>query len=96
MRQSARMLRGLGRWRSRLTRGRLPGAPELTVLLGLAAVFWAQFAWVQSTNFWGSDEWLHLSLTSRGIIDFPYANRPLMLLWSLPAALLVPNSLGAF
>jgi hypothetical protein len=54
-------------------------------------VFWAQFAWVQSTNFWGSDEWLHLSLTSRGIIDFPYANRPLMLLWSLPAALLVPK-----
>jgi len=69
----------------------------LTVpLLGIAAVFWAQFRWVERTNFWGFDEWLHLSLTTRGIVDFAYANRPLMLLWSLPAALLVPHSLGAF
>jgi hypothetical protein len=70
--------------------------PDPAALLGLAGVFWAQFIWVERTNFWGFDEWLHLSLTTRGIVDFPYANRPLMLLWSLPAALVVPHSLWAF
>lgn len=46
-----------------------------------------QFAWLSPTNFHGSDEWLILSLVSRGIVTLPYANRPLALAWNLPAAL---------
>ncbi len=64
-------------------------------LLGTAVVFWAQFGWVKSTNFWGHDEWLVLSLTTRGIIDVPHSNRPLVFIWHLPVALLVPHDLGA-
>jgi hypothetical protein len=48
---------------------------------------WSQFAWVSPTNFYGYDEWLILSLVSRGILSFPYANRPLMLAWNLPTTL---------
>jgi hypothetical protein len=47
----------------------------------------SQFAWLSPTNFHGTDEWLILSLVSRGIVAFPYANRPFALAGSLPAAL---------
>jgi hypothetical protein len=63
------------------------------VLAGLAAVF---FATVRPTNFGGSDEWLCLSLLSRGTLDFPYANRPLNLVWNLPAWLFLPDRLVGF
>jgi len=52
--------------------------------VSICIVFWLQFAWVSPTNFNGYDEWLNLSLTSRGILAFPYANRPLALLWNVP------------
>jgi hypothetical protein len=63
------------------------GAPKLEAaaaaafLLALAA---ALFAFVRPTNFGGTDEWLSLSLLSRGIGSFPYASRPLNLVWALP------------
>lgn len=54
------------------------------LLLGGFATFWPGFARVKTTNFGGYDEWLVLDLASRGIIAFPYANRPLAGLWTLP------------
>jgi len=83
---------------------RLPASAEPStrsaLLLTLVAVYvllWSQFAWVSVANFEGYDEWLTLSLTSRGLVAVPHANRPLGLLWNLPAALLFPHSLvGAF
>lgn len=71
-------------------------ARRAVALAGIAAVFAAQFAHVRATNFSGYDEWLYLSLASRGIAGFPYQNRPLVLLWHLPPALLAPGSLAAF
>jgi hypothetical protein len=56
----------------------------------------APFAQVAPTNFGGYDEWLVVSLTGRGILDMPHANRPLDLLWSLPGALLLPDSLAGY
>jgi hypothetical protein len=61
----------------------------------LLLVFAAHFHVARPTNFAGYDEWLILSLASRGIFSFPYANRPLNLLWNAPAALLAPHSLTA-
>lgn len=69
---------------------------DLAAALGIIVLFAAQYHLVRDTNFQGADEWLHLSLLSHRIIDFPYANRPLMLLWSLPPAILSPHSLRAF
>ena len=66
------------------------------VVLSLAFVFAAGFSAVRSTNFGGYDEWLVVSLTSRGIVGFPYANRPLALAWALPGVLGLPSSLGAY
>jgi hypothetical protein len=81
----------------------LPSAPAglrpraiALILGGLLAVLWSQFAWVRPTNFSGYDEWLYISLTSRGIISFPQANRPLVLFWHLPAVLVRPHSLGSY
>ena len=54
------------------------------------------FLWVRATNFRGYDEWLIVSLLSRGIVSFPYANRPLNLLWALPAWALAPDRLSGF
>jgi hypothetical protein len=51
----------------------------------------AQFTAVRPTNFAGHDEWLVLSLAARGLLSFPYADRPLALLWSLPARWLSPG-----
>jgi hypothetical protein len=60
-------------------------------LLGLAG---ALFSAVRPTNFIGSDEWLYLSLLSRGIVSSPYSNRPLNLVWGLPARWLFPDQLA--
>jgi len=54
------------------------------------------FAWVSATNFTGFDEWLYLSLLSRGIVSFPQSDRPLQLVWDLPAVLLTPHGFGGF
>ena len=69
---------------------------RLWVLAGLPLIFWAHFRLVAPTNFGGFDEWLILSLVSRGIVSFPYANRPLQLLWSLPAGALGPPTPQTF
>jgi hypothetical protein len=65
-------------------------------VLGILAVFASQFAWIRATNFGGADEWLVIDLTSRGIIDFSYANRPYVLLWGWLPALVAPHRLEAF
>lgn len=64
--------------------------------LGLLAVFASQFANVSPTNFGGTDEWLYIDLASRGVLGIPYANRPLVLLWTLPAARLIPHDLLSY
>lgn len=67
--------------------------------LGLAAVvgvFWIGYAGVRPTNFGGADEWLLIDLSSRGVLDFPYANRPLVLLWTTIAAQTWPHDLRAY
>jgi hypothetical protein len=70
------------------SRARLAGS-ALAVLASAGALFVA----VRPTNFIGSDEWLYLSLLSRGIVDSPYSNRPLNFVWGLPAHWLFPNPL---
>jgi hypothetical protein len=70
-----------------------------TALLGsglLLLLTAALFAFVRSTNFRGYDEWLFFSLLSRDILDFPYANRPLNLVWAWPAWRLSPGALWTF
>ena len=74
---------------------RLSGRTALAVL-GMFTVFCSQYAWIRPTNFGGADEWLMIDLASRGILGIPYANRPLLVLWFLPAAHLFPNSLLGF
>jgi hypothetical protein len=63
---------------------------------GLLAILWSQFAWVRLGNFGGYDEWLLLSLTSQGIIDSPYSNRPFNFLFTLPGAWLTPHSFTGY
>ncbi len=65
-------------------------------LLALAAIAVCGHWFVRWTNFGGVDEWLYLSLSSRGIVSFPHSNRPLTLLWALPAALLTPQRFGGY
>jgi hypothetical protein len=72
-----------------------PRANAVVMAVGLLAVFGAQFAWVRHTNFGRTDDWLLIDLASRGVVDFPYANRPLNLIWTLPAGLLAPYRLAA-
>jgi len=64
--------------------------------LSVVAVFWAIFAWVRSTNFGGTDEWLYIALASRGVLGIPYAHRPLVLLWTVIPAWIWPNDLRAY
>ena len=73
-----------------------PAAATLAAFAGILAVFASQFAWVRPTNFGGMDEWLYISLASRGVLDIPYANRPFVLLWTVPAAVLRPHDLWSF
>jgi hypothetical protein len=54
------------------------------------------FGAVRPTNFRGFDEWVIVSLVSRDILDFPYANRPLCLLWAWPALRLFPDRFSGF
>ena len=68
----------------------------LAILLALLVVFAPQYAQVRATNFGGTDEWLYVDLASRGVLSIPYAHRPLVLLWTAPAALLWPYSLSAY
>ena len=75
---------------------RRAGPTTLVALAGIVVVFASQFAWVRPTNFGGMDEWLYVSLASRGVLDIPYANRPFVLVWTRPAALLWPHSLWSF
>jgi len=65
------------------------GQVGFRTLLGLAAVLLTQLPWVPSTNFGGYDEWLILELNSRWLVSVPYAYRPLALIFTVPAALLV-------
>jgi hypothetical protein len=62
----------------------------------VAAVFWTQWSWVRPTNFGGSDEWLLIDLSSNGVLEFPYANRPLVLLWTTLAAQSWAHDLRAY
>lgn len=66
----------------------------LGAALVLAAVWATQFGWIAPTNFTPTDEWLYVSLTSRGIVDAPHMQRPLALLWALPGALLPHRFVG--
>jgi hypothetical protein len=66
------------------------------IILTVVAVTLAQQVWVSPTNFGGADEWLVLDLASRGIHGVPYANRPLVLVWQAPPALLFPGDLRGF
>lgn len=68
--------------------------PTLVAALALAAVWATQFALLAPTNFTRTDEWLYVSLTSRGIVDCPHMQRPLALLWALPGALLPHRFVG--
>jgi hypothetical protein len=68
------------------------GVPPGLALFVLESVFWTQFPWVRRTNFGGFDEWTIHFLLSRKILAIPYANRPLELIWELPAAVLSPRS----
>lgn len=73
-----------------------PSAGRHALLLAASAlVFWATFRVVPATNFGGYDEWLGLSLLSRGVIGYPYANRPLALLTMAPVEWLAGPSLEA-
>ena len=72
----------------------IPPARAVLIVVALAVVFGAGFSAVRSTNFGGYDEWLVASLTSRGILGFPYANRPLALAWARPGALGLPGLAG--
>jgi hypothetical protein len=74
-----------------VTRSRVAAA-----LAAVTTVAIAQFASVRWTNFGGTDEWLILSLARRGILAFPYSNRPLNLLWSAPGVLLTPHGFEGF
>lgn len=74
---------------------RRPPVRLAIVMLGVYAVFWIQFWIVRPTNFGGIDEWMILSLVSRGAFEIPYANRPLGLLFNLPVALFPEHLLGA-
>jgi hypothetical protein len=44
----------------------------------------------------GWDEWLIISLTSQGIVSFPYQNRPFLLSFHMPAAAGLGSGLGSF
>lgn len=64
--------------------------------LAIGVVLLVQLAVVSPTNFGGYDEWLIVQLTAAGRVSMPYAERPLELLWDMPAPLLFPHRLSAF
>jgi len=70
-----------------------PRARQAGAVLALLGSAGALFSAVRPTNFIGSDEWLYLSLLSRGVVSSPYSNRPLNFVWGLPARWLFPDRL---
>jgi hypothetical protein len=70
--------------------------PLVVALLAVALVLGAGYREVRATNFSGWDEWLVVDLTSRGIVNLPYENRPFSLLFNLVGSLLAPDGLGGF
>lgn len=76
--------------------GRTRGFPPGLAFVGILGIFYASFWGVRATNFGGHDEWLVLDLTSRGIVNLPYENRPLSLAFNLPGSLLTPYGLSGF
>lgn len=66
------------------------------VAIVLALVLIPGFSLSSATNFGGYDEWLIASLTSQGIVSFPYANRPLSLAWALPGVPALPSTLTGY
>jgi hypothetical protein len=62
----------------------------------IAALGAASFAWLRPTSFRGYDEWLIFWMLSRGHISFPHAERPLGLVWHLPAWAIAPDRLWGF
>ena len=64
--------------------------------IGIGLVVLACLAVVSPTDFGGYDEWLIVQLTSAGHVSMPYAERPLELVWDLPAPFLFPHRLDAF
>ena len=75
---------------------RRPDWGAVLAAAALVAFAVAAYAPVRTTNFRGFDEWVIVSLLSRDILDFPYANRPLCLLWSWPAVLFFPDRFSGF
>jgi hypothetical protein len=74
----------------------LSGAGQIALALaGVGAILLTQLVCMKRTNFTGFDEWLMIELVSRGIVSIPYANRPMQMLWLLPADL-VPYSLTGY
>lgn len=76
----------------------MTGSPRRVAAItagGLLVLAVAHFYCLRPGNFGGYDEWLILSLSSQSIIAFPQANRPYVLLWTLPAAV-VPDSLWSY
>jgi hypothetical protein len=69
---------------------------SLAAALAIGVVAIVQQTLISASNFGGTDEWLLLDLSSRGVLGVPYANRPLVLFWQAPAARLWPGSLAAF
>jgi hypothetical protein len=71
-------------------------APQTVIaVVGIGALLLTQLVCMARTNFTGFDEWLIIQLVSRGIIDVPHGNRPVHLLWLLPAGLM-PYSLTPY
>jgi hypothetical protein len=62
-------------------------------IAAIAALGAASFCWLRPTNFRGYDEWLIFWMLSRGLVSFPHADRPLGLVWHLPAWWLAPDRL---
>lgn len=78
----------------------LPGSRRVlgavAIALTLCGIVCVQQLEIGSTNFGGSDEWLILELSARGVIGVPYQNRPLTYVWQQPPALLGGGTLTAF
>jgi hypothetical protein len=72
------------------------GRRDFWLLPPLLVAFWAAYLAVKPTNFGGLDEWIIVHLVSKGIVSWPYANRPLALVWALPGEWLAPGSFDGF
>jgi hypothetical protein len=75
---------------------RAQGRDFVTTAAAVAALAACHFAWIRPTNFLGFDEWMIVWLTDRGIVSQPQAGRPIVLAWSMPAALLAPHRLYGY